>query len=87
VRHAAGEDRHNPCVTEDVLATDAAEGWVVRPPARLDAGRHCTLCGRLLPRRSWVTHVDGAERDFCEPDCADLYRTYWLPRYGGSAGR
>lgn len=60
----------------------AAGGWhEVAPDWRRAAEAHCELCGRLLARRRWVAEVAGAARAFCDPDCAELYRTYWLPRY------
>jgi hypothetical protein len=39
---------------------------------------YCDLCGRVIPRRLWIEQVAGAERIFCDEDCAQLYRTYWL---------
>jgi hypothetical protein len=45
----------------------------------------CALCGQLVPGRHWVEDVDGAQRTFCDPRHADLYESYWLPRYGGRA--
>ena len=39
----------------------------------------CALCGQLVPGRHWVED----ERAFCSSRHAQLYRSYWLPRYGG----
>jgi hypothetical protein len=47
-----------------------------------EGGGHCRLCGGLLPRTVWRAEVGGAEHDFCDAECEELYRTYWLPRYG-----
>jgi hypothetical protein len=54
----------------------AAGDWQRQPDC------HCTLCGRLLIRR----HLVEDDRVFCDSDCAGLYRSYWLPRYGGTRG-
>jgi hypothetical protein len=43
--------------------------------------RHCTLCGRLLIR----TYIAAGEHVFCDDECEELYRTYWLPRHGSAA--
>jgi hypothetical protein len=40
--------------------------------------RHCTLCGRLLIR----SYLAMDANVFCDEDCEELYRTYWLPRHG-----
>jgi hypothetical protein len=42
---------------------------------------HCSCCGRMLVRRAWVS----VGRVFCEPECEQLYRDYWIPRHGASA--
>ena len=40
---------------------------------------YCRLCGRIIPKRLWVVE-EGSERlVFCDPDCEQLYRDYWLP--------
>lgn len=44
---------------------------------------NCTLCGRLVPRRMWVVTFDGKPLPFCNAECEELYRSYWLPKYGG----
>lgn len=46
---------------------------------------HCSLCGKAIPRRTWVVAMAGEELLFCEPDCERVYRDYWLPKYGTSA--
>jgi hypothetical protein len=43
---------------------------------------NCELCGRLIPRRVWLAIDDGTRREFCSEECEDLYRNYWLPKYG-----
>jgi hypothetical protein len=35
----------------------------------------------MLIRRAWVSD----EGVFCEPECEQLYRAYWIPRHGASA--
>jgi ribosome-binding protein aMBF1 (putative translation factor) len=37
---------------------------------------YCELCGRPLPGRAWIAVVQGVERRFCDPDCAELFRTH-----------
>jgi hypothetical protein len=40
---------------------------------------YCDVCGRLIPRRSWV-FSDGAKTlSACSPDCEDLYDSYLKP--------
>ena len=44
---------------------------------------NCALCGRLVPRRMWQVEFDGKAVPFCNEECEGLYRSYWLPKYGG----
>jgi endogenous inhibitor of DNA gyrase (YacG/DUF329 family) len=46
----------------------------------------CALCGQFIPRRVWVAQVAGELRSFCSRRCEKIYREYWLPRHGGTAG-
>ena len=40
---------------------------------------YCDLCGRIIPKNFWIVE-EGVERlVFCDPDCEQLYRDYWLP--------
>jgi len=43
---------------------------------------YCQVCGRLIPRRSWV--FDGGRGDVtaCSPECEGLYEEYLKPEYG-----
>lgn len=41
----------------------------------------CDLCGQLVPGRHWVQSVEGSDHVFCNPRHAELYETYWVPRY------
>jgi hypothetical protein len=43
---------------------------------------HCSVCGRLVTRRAWVFDGGRGEIAVCEPDCEELYATYWKPTYG-----
>jgi endogenous inhibitor of DNA gyrase (YacG/DUF329 family) len=43
---------------------------------------NCALCGRLVPRRIWMVSVEGERLPFCNEECEELYRTYWLPKHG-----
>lgn len=40
---------------------------------------HCDLCGKIIPRDYWGVHENGKKLVFCDPDCEQLYREYWLP--------
>ena len=40
---------------------------------------YCHVCGRLIPRRSWVFDDGGKELNACSPDCEDLYESYLKP--------
>jgi hypothetical protein len=44
---------------------------------------NCVLCGRLVPRNVWWVEIGGETLPFCNPECEALYRSYWLPKYGG----
>lgn len=44
---------------------------------------YCQVCGRLIPRRSWVFADEGREIAACSPDCEALYADYLKPTYGG----
>jgi hypothetical protein len=49
---------------------------------------HCEVCGRLIPRRSWVFKDADAEIIACSPECEELYYDYLKPTYGqAAAGR
>ena len=43
---------------------------------------YCAVCGRLIPRRSWVFDGGAGELSACSPACEDLYETYVKPTYG-----
>ena len=43
---------------------------------------YCQVCGRLIPRRSWVFADGPREIAACSPDCEDLYQDYLKPTYG-----
>jgi hypothetical protein len=43
---------------------------------------HCSVCGRLIPRRAWVFDGGAGPIRACSPDCEELYETYWRPTYG-----
>jgi len=51
-------------------ATHTPSNWQHQPD------RHCTLCGRLLIR----AYLAVLAEPFCDEECAEIYRTYWLPR-------
>ena len=39
---------------------------------------YCDLCGKVIPRRLWVAAIDGQQKTFCDAQCEQLYRDYWL---------
>ena len=39
----------------------------------------CDLCGQMIPSDLWVS--DEGLR-FCALRCEELYRSYWIPKYG-----
>ena len=45
---------------------------------------NCSFCGQMIPKRQWVTEMDGQRRVFCSPDCAHLHQDYWVPRHGNA---
>jgi len=46
---------------------------------------NCDLCGQLVPAKYWSAEVDGEPHRFCNAEHEELYRRYWLPRYGKGA--
>ena len=40
------------------------------------------VCGRLIPRRSWVFEGGAGAIRACDPECEDLYDDYLKPAYG-----
>ena len=40
---------------------------------------NCSLCGQMIPRDVWVSD-EGL--GFCDAECEQLYRSYWVPRHG-----
>jgi hypothetical protein len=43
---------------------------------------HCAVCGRLIPRRSWIFTDESNAFAACSPECEDLYHQYVKPTYG-----
>ena len=43
---------------------------------------YCELCGQIIPSDMWVADVNGENKDFCTPECEEIYLYYWLPKYG-----
>lgn len=68
--------------------TDTPAGeWITPAVSYVEPKRlFCALCGRPIARRYWRAAPAGEALPFCEPAHADLYVTYWLPTYQGSAG-
>lgn len=60
--------------------------WKEKEPSYLGVSFvHCATCGKMIPRKIWVEMVNGEEKQFCGARCAELYVTYWLPKYGKTA--
>jgi hypothetical protein len=60
-----------------------SEGRWHTPAADWRETRHtpCALCGRPLTGRRWQVLTGPTAGTFCDPDCEEIYRDYWLPRY------
>ena len=59
--------------------------WQPSPVGYLEPHRVvCELCGQLVPGRYWLQTVGDVDHVFCNPDHAEMYETYWLPRYGST---
>lgn len=43
---------------------------------------HCAVCGCVLGSKVWLVREGEAELALCDPECEQLYRAYWRPRYG-----
>jgi hypothetical protein len=44
--------------------------------------RNCPVCGKLVTRRAWqFATAEGALR-VCDPDCEQLYESYFRPKHG-----
>lgn len=43
----------------------------------------CDACGQVVPKRLWVTEIDGEEHRFCSTRCEEIYRSYVLARQAG----
>jgi hypothetical protein len=69
-----------------LMETTTGQGrWVeVQRPWHDTAVTNCTLCGRLVPRHIWIVEFGGKALPFCNEECEGLYRSYWLPKYGGT---
>lgn len=62
----------------DGLVTDQTEGrWVTPPVSYVEpVRRFCALCGRPIARRYFEAAPNGGPLAFCQPEHAELYRTY-----------
>ena len=64
--------------------------WVELELAWHDTGvRSCPVCGKLVTRRTWEFEAGQGTIRVCDPDCQQLYETYYLPTHGplGAAAR
>jgi hypothetical protein len=65
----------------------SAAEWVQLETVWHDTGVHtCPICGKLITRRAWQFDDEGGAVLVCEPDCQELYETYWRPAYGYARG-
>jgi len=70
--------------TETTSAAQSTGEWIVPAVSYVEPMRiFCALCGRPIARRHWRAAPDGTTLPFCDPAHEELYRTYWLPKYGG----
>ena len=57
--------------------------WIELDLAWNDTGvRNCPICGKLVTRRAWEFDDDGAPLQVCEPDCQQLYESYYREAHG-----
>ena len=49
---------------------------------------YCEMCGKIIPKNFWIVEIASRELVFCDPDCEQLYRDYWLGsrKAGASSG-
>ena len=40
---------------------------------------HCDFCGQMIPRDVWKS---SDQLTFCNAECEEFYRRYWVPKYG-----
>ncbi len=40
---------------------------------------YCNVCGKIIPKNFWIVEEGAEKLVFCNPDCEQLYRDYWLP--------
>ncbi len=45
---------------------------------------NCSFCGQMIPKRRWVSEINGQAQSFCSLDCEQLYVNYWLPKHGST---
>jgi hypothetical protein len=56
--------------------------WITPDVSYVDPQRiFCDLCGRPIARRFWRVTIDGEQHTFCDPEHADLFRTWAEPTY------
>jgi hypothetical protein len=61
--------------------TQATGTWkTLRPQIWETVVTPCDCCGQVVAKRLWVVEVEGEERQFCSPECEQLYRDYVIGR-------
>ena len=71
---------------------DAGGHWVeFEIPWHETGVRNCPVCGKLVTRRAWQFRTAEGTLRVCDPDCEQLYESYFRPKHGpllpGALGR
>ena len=57
--------------------------WIEFELAWNDTGvRNCPVCGKLVTRRAWEFETSEGRLRVCDPDCRELYESYYRPTHG-----
>ena len=63
--------------------SDAAGRWVEFDiPWNETSVRNCPVCGKLITRRAWEFGTPEDTLRVCDPDCEQLYESYFRPKHG-----
>jgi hypothetical protein len=63
--------------------TGANGRWIeLHVPWNETSVRNCPVCGKLVTRRAWEFPAPEGTLQVCDPDCQQLYESYFRPRHG-----
>lgn len=71
-----------------IFDADVLKGrWIERElPWHTTDVLNCPICGRLITRRMWAFEGGAGELRVHDPECEELYESYWKPTYGVMTG-